>query len=178
MHDNQKVILEKVFPYHPAIGMLIAIPCFVLWGSLYYFIFGSNFRLGFIMIFATLCIGTGILVIKSISKNVIIWFNGQFMFVKIGNAEPKEYLKSNIIGFYSYDYETEAPTLKTSIVKFNFFLADGRKIYLNDSEYRNKYETEKGESLKKFLKHAQKELHFSKIKKKNFQNIYWYSDRN
>lgn len=176
MNDNNKIILEKIFPYHSTFGMLIAIPCFLFWGCLYYVIFGSNFKLSFVMIFTTLCIG--ILIIKSFSKNVTIWFNGEYMFVKIGNDKQKEYLKTSISGFYSYDYETEVPMLKTSIVKFKFILKNGKKIYLNDSEYRSRYDERKGDNLKKILKSAQNELHFSKIKKKSFQNIYWYSNRN
>ncbi|MEE6130455.1 hypothetical protein V2E39_23895, partial [Chryseobacterium arthrosphaerae] len=78
-------------------------------------------------------------------------------------------------GFYSYDYETEIPTLKTSIVKFKFILKDGQKIYLTDSEYRSRYDEKKGADLKKILKSAQKELHFTKLRKKNLQNTYWYS---
>ncbi|WP_123841413.1 hypothetical protein [Chryseobacterium arthrosphaerae] len=175
MHDNEKITLEKIFPYHPAIGMFIAIPCFLFWGCIYYLLFGSNFRLGFIMIFTALCIGTGILIIKNISKNVMIWFNDEYMFIKIGNEKPKEYLKDKITGFYSYDYETEIPTLKTSIVKFKFILKDGQKIYLTDSEYRSRYDEKKGADLKKILKSAQKELHFTKLRKKNLQNTYWYS---
>ncbi|WP_370900674.1 hypothetical protein [Chryseobacterium gossypii] len=177
MHDNEKIILEKIFPYPSAIGVLVAIPCFVLWGGLYYFIFGSIFRLGFIMIFTTLCIGTGILIIKSISKNVMIWFNEEYMFIKVGNEKPNEYLKKNITGFYSYDYETETPLMKTSIVKFKFILNDGKKVYLNDSEYRSKYDQKKGENLKRILRLAQKELHFSKLRKESFRNIYWYSTK-
>ncbi|MBD3907183.1 hypothetical protein NAL32_18890 [Chryseobacterium sp. Ch-15] len=178
MNNNEGVTIEKNFPYHPAFGMLIAIPCFLFWGCLYYFIFGSNFRLGLIMIFTTLCIGTGIWIIKSLSKSVTIWFNDAYMFVKTGDNKQKAYLKSDIVGFYSFDYETDTPQLKTSIVKFNFFLKDGKKIYLNDSEYRSRYDEKKGSDLKRLLNFVQKELQFSKIRKKNFQNIYWYSDRN
>lgn len=176
MNNNERVTIEKIFPYHPAFGMLIAIPCFLFWGCLYYFIFGSNFRLGLIMIFTTLCIGTGIGIIKSLSKSVTIWFNDAYMFVKTGDNKQKAYLKSDIVGFYSFDYETDTPQLKTSIVKFKFVLKNGKAVYLNDSEYRNKYDEKKGNNLKKILQSAEKELHFSRIKKKSFQNVYWYSD--
>jgi uncharacterized Fe-S radical SAM superfamily protein PflX len=50
-----------------------------------------------------------------------------------------------------------------------FCLKNKTDIYLNDVEYRNKYEEEKGNELKKLLKAAQKELNFQKKKRKAFR---------
>lgn len=175
MDNNKKIVLKKIFPYHSAWGAVIAIPCFLLWGMLYYYLFNGDFRLGFVMIFTILCFGMVILIIKSISRDVTIWFSEEYFFLKYGNKMQKKYLKKNILGFYCYDYNTKTPLLKKSLIKFEFILKDGSIIYLNDSEYRKKYDDEKADILKKLLTLAQKELHFSKLKKKNLQNIYWYS---
>ncbi|HCR76143.1 MAG TPA: hypothetical protein DIW37_07035, partial [Chryseobacterium sp.] len=80
-----------------------------------------------------------------------------------------------IEGFYAYDYETKTPALQSSKIYFRFCLKNKTDIYLNDVEYRNKYEEEKGNELKQFIKSSQQELHFSKKEKKSLQNIYWYS---
>lgn len=176
MNYNERIKIEKVFPYHPAFGALIAIPCFLFWGSVYWLVFGSNFRLGLVMIFTTLCIGMGIGLIRSLSRDVTIWFNDTCMFVKTGDKKLKSYLKNDIVGFYSFDYETNTPHLKTSVVKFKFVLKNGKAVYLYDSEYRNRYDEKKGNMLKKVVQSIKQELHFSQIKKKSCQNAYWYSN--
>ncbi len=61
---------------------------------------------------------------------------------------------------------------------FRFCLTIGKDIYLNDVEYKNKYDDIKGSNLKKFLKSAQTEFHFPKIHKQSLQNTYWYSNQN
>jgi hypothetical protein len=62
-------------------------------------------------------------------------------------------------------------------IYFRFCLTIGKDIYLNDVEYKNKYDDIKGSNLKKFLKSAQTEFHFSKTPKNSLQNIYWYSNQ-
>ncbi|GEM_PF-6938664 len=62
-------------------------------------------------------------------------------------------------------------------IYFRFCLTIGKDIYLNDVEYKNKYDDIKGSNLKKFLKSAQTEFHFSKTPKNRLQNIYWYSNQ-
>ncbi|MDR6735251.1 hypothetical protein [Sphingobacterium sp. 2149] len=103
-----------------------------------------------------------------------IWFDGDFMYVQKGDGAPKRFLKNNIYGFYAYNYETEAAALKTSKIYFRFCVTNGKDIYLNDVEYKNKYDDIKGSNLKKFLKSAQTELQFSKVSTHSLQNIYWY----
>lgn len=175
MADKEKFTLHNVFTQHAAWAVLIAIPCMLLFGFLYYILLGENFRLGFVMIFTALCVGTSIFIIKSASKNVTIWFNDDYMFIQKGNEKQQKYPKADIAGFYSYDYETKTPLLKTSLIKIKFTLKDGANIYLYDSAYRNKYDDEKGRMLEKIIQTMQRELGFKKVRKAKFSNVYWYS---
>lgn len=173
--DNNKFTLHNVFMHRAAWGALVALPCMVLFGFLYYIFLGDNFRLGFVMIFTALCLGTIVFIIKRSSNDVTIWFNNEYMFIQKGHGKQEKYLKDSISGFYSYDYETKTPLLKKSLIKIKFTLKDGTNIYLNDSEYRNKYDDEKGRILEKMIQTAQFELGFKKIKSAGLSNVYWYS---
>lgn len=175
MSSNKKFTLHNVYMHHAAWGALVAIPCMLLFGFLYYLFIGDDFRLGFVMIFTALCFGTIVLIIKRASKDITIWFNDEYMFIEKSNGEQQKYLKSDISGFYSYDYETKTTLLKKSLIKIKFTLRDGKNIYLNDSEYRNKYDDEKGRVLERIIQTAQHELDFKKIKSTGFSNVYWYS---
>lgn len=173
---KKEYLLKNVFPYHSAWGALVAIPYIIIWGLLYYWFFGSNFRLGFVMIFSALCFGTCAMLIKFLSKDILIWFNDDFIIIKKGNNTQKKYLKKDVLGFYSYNYETKSTILRKSLIKFKICLQDGQKIYFNDSEYKSKYEEVKGEELKKLLDALKKELGFKEIRSKKYSNIYWYSN--
>lgn len=81
-----------------------------------------------------------------------------------------------ISDFYSYDYQTQTTLLKKSLIKINFKFKNGKIIYLNDSEYHNKYDDEKGRILQNLIQTAQSELGFKKIKSIGFSNVYWYSN--
>lgn len=175
MANTEKFTLHNVYTTHAAWAVLIAIPCMLFFGVLYYIFLGENFRLGFVMIFTALCVGTIIFIIKKASKDVTIWFNEDYMFIQKGNEKQQKYLKTDISGFYSYDYETKTSLLKTSLIKMKFILKDGTNIYLNDSEYRNKYDDEKARVLEKIIQTVQQELGFKKIKSAKFSNVYWYS---
>ncbi|WP_080778286.1 hypothetical protein [Chryseobacterium phocaeense] len=175
MIENKGFIFKNVLPYHVAKTLLVIIPCMIFYGALYYLLFKGMFRLSFVMFFTLFYFGTCYLILKALSVQVRIWFDDNHLFIQKGKQQAEKYLKSDIKGFYAYDYETKAPSLQNSKIYFKICLVNNSKIYLNDVEYKNKYEEEKGENLKKFLKAAQKELHVSKIEKKNFQNIYWYS---
>ncbi|WP_347218722.1 hypothetical protein [Chryseobacterium sp.] len=108
---------------------------------------------------------------------ITIWFDDNYLYLKKNNGRYIKYAKTDIIGFYSYDYETKTPSLQNSRIYFRFCLKNKQNIYLHDVEYRSRYDEEKGNVLKRLLKEAQKELHFNQLNRKNkFQNIYWYSD--
>ncbi|WP_223607075.1 hypothetical protein [Chryseobacterium sp. OSA05B] len=89
----------------------------------------------------------------------------------------KNILRLILKDFTPYDYETKSPILQNSKVYFIFCLKNNQEIYINDVEYKSRYEEEKGENLKRFLKAAQKELNFVRIRKRNFQSSYWYSNQ-
>lgn len=175
MPDNRKFKLCNVYLHHAAWGALVALPCMLLYGFFYYIFLGDNFRLGFVMIFTGLCFGTIVFAIKKSSKDISIWFNDQYMFIE-SNGKQQKYLKDDISGFYSYDYETTTTLLRKSLIKIKFEFKDGKIIYLNDSEYRNKYDDEKGSVLKSFIQTTQSELGFKKVKSIGMSNMYWYSN--
>lgn len=165
------MILHNVYARHPAWVLPIAIPFILVFGFLYYILFGDHFKLSFIMIFTLLYLGAVAFIIKKSSEDVMIWFNDEHMFIQKGNKKQQKYLKENISGFYSYDYETKTPLLKKSLIKIKFICKDGSKIHLNDSEYRNRYDEEKGKILEKMIQTAQLELGFKKIKSTKWSGI-------
>lgn len=175
MTKDKKYLLNNVFAFHSAYAILIVIPCMIIFAFIYYYFFGPNFRLGFVMIFTIICIGTFAFVLKKMSKRVTVWFNDDYLFVQKGDLKQEKYLKSDVLGFYSYDYETKSSILKKSLIKFKFCLKNGQKIYFNDSEYRTKYNQVKGKELEEFLKILKLELGFKKISKNKLLNVYWYS---
>lgn len=175
MTNNRKIVLHNVYTKHPAWVIPIAVPCVFVFGFLYYIFFGDHFKLSFIMIFTLLYLGAVTFIIKKSSEDVMIWFNDEHMFIQKGKKRQQKYLKADISGFYSYDYETKTPILKKSLIKIKFIFKDGSKIHLNDSEYRNRYNEEKGRILEKLIQTAQLELGFQKVQSKKWSNIYWYS---
>ncbi|WP_288442633.1 hypothetical protein [uncultured Chryseobacterium sp.] len=178
MAENKVFTFNNVLPYHIARTLLVIIPCLVFYGALYYVLFKGVFRLSFVMFFFLFYFGSCYLILKAISVKLKIWFDENYFYIQKGNQTPEKYSKTDIEGFYAYDYETKAPSLQSSKIYFRFRLKNKTDIYLNDVEYKNKYEEEKGNELKKFLILAQKELHFSKTEKKSLQNVYWYSQYN
>lgn len=177
MKKNKIFTFKNVLPYHTIWTVFVIIPCLLLYASLYYFLFKGGFRLSLVSIFTLFYFGTCYLILKAISVQVKIWFNDQYLFIQKGNRKQKKYLKADIKGFYSYNYETKSPILQNSKVYFRFCLKNSQDIFINDVEYRSLYEEEKGENLKRFLKEAQKELNFVRIRKRNFQSSYWYSNQ-
>lgn len=169
---NNTIVLENVFPYSSKIGFLIGMPCFIFWASLYYIVFGGQFKLWPVMFFTGLCIATAIFIIKKMSQNVEVWFDDEFMFIQ-KQKKIEKINKKEVLGFIAYDYESEIT--KKSIIKFEFVLKNGRKIYLNDSEYKNKYEHDKGVILTQLLKKMKTQLGFSGKKRIMFDK-YFYSN--
>ncbi|MGU3373630.1 hypothetical protein [Chryseobacterium sp. M5A1_1a] len=177
MGKRKEFIFKNVLPFHMICTGLVIIPTMALYGILYYILFNAAFKLSFVMLFTLFYFGTCYLILKGVSVEVKIWFDDHYLYIKKGNRRYEKYSKADIIGFYSYDYETKAPKLQNSKIYFKFNLKNKKNIYLYDVEYRNQYEEEKGTIAKRFLKESQQELHFTKIKKKNhLQNIYWYSN--
>ncbi|MCV9930268.1 hypothetical protein OIU83_21600 [Flavobacterium sp. LS1R49] len=177
MKKRKEFIFDNVITFHPAWMIPISIPCIIFYASIYYFLFGEFFRLPIILIFTGLYMGTGIMILKMLSMKITLWFDDYYLYMRKGKNNPQKYLKNDIIGFYSYNYETLTPQLLNSKIYMQFYLKNKKKIYFYDVEYRSRYENKKGRELRKFLIIAQQELGFSKINKKRFQNIYWYSTK-
>ncbi|MCT2406920.1 hypothetical protein NZD88_05055 [Chryseobacterium antibioticum] len=177
MKKNKIFTFKNVLPYHSVWTVFVIIPCLFLYASLYYFLFKGGFRLSLVSIFTLFYFVTCYLILKAISVQVKIWFNDQYLFIQKGNRKQEKYPKADVKGFYSYDYETKSTILQNSKVYFRFCLKNSHDIFINDVEYRSLYEVEKGENLKRFLKEAQKELNFVRIRKRNFQSSYWYSNQ-
>ena len=175
MIANKKFNFKNVITFNPVYTFFIAIPLVCFWGYLYYLLTKGNFYLGLVMLFTGFYFATVLGLLKLISSNITIWFDDNYMYVQKGNNRFEKYKKSEIEGFYSYDYETKTPSLKSSITMLKLYLTNKKIVYLNDIDYRNKYEEEKGDQLRRFLQSTQIELNFEKIKKKKLQNIYWYS---
>lgn len=172
---KREFILKNVLPFHAGWTVLVIIPTMVLYGTLYYFLF--DFSVSLMTIFTLLYFGTCYLILKAISVKITIWFDDNYLYLKKDNKRYVKYLKADIIGFYSYDYETKTPQLRNSKIYFWICLKNKHNIYLHDVEYRSCYDEDKGTELTRLLKKVQKELKFTRIKTKNrFQNIYWYSD--
>lgn len=117
--------------------------------------------------------------VRIFSKQVQIWFDASCMYVQLGQALPQCYAKADIVGFYSYDYATQAPALKSSKICIHFYLRNGQKIMLNDSDYRRSVDESSQIILKKFLQTAQRELNFLSVRqryKHYADGVYWYSD--
>lgn len=177
MKKNKIFTFKNVLPYHSVWTVFVIIPCLFLYASLYYFLFKGGFRLSLVSIFTLFYFVTCYLILKTISVQVKIWFDENYLYLQKGNRPWKKYSKTDIKGFYSYNYETKSPILQNSKIYFRFCLKNSPDIYLNDVEYKSRYEEEKGENLKKFLKSAQMELRFSMMRKKNYQSVFWYSNQ-
>lgn len=175
MAKNNVFTFKQVLPYPTSWSLFIIIPSLICYSLLYYIFFKGIFHLSIMMFFMLIYLGTCYSILKALSVRMTIWFEGDFISIQKGNDAPQKYLKTNIYGFYAYNYETEATALKTSKIYFRLCFTNGKDIYLNDVEYKKKYDEIKGRNLRKFLKTVQTELQFTKTSKHNLQNIYWYS---
>lgn len=141
MKKNKIFTFKNVLPYHVIWTIFVIIPCLLLYASLYYFLFKGGFRLSLVSIFTLFYFGTCYLILKAISVQVKIWFNDQYLFIQKGNRKQKKYLKADIKGFYSYNYETKSPILQNSKVYFRFCLKTVRiflLMTLNTEAYMKK----------------------------------------
>ncbi len=172
---KKEFTFNRVITFHVVWQIVIAIPCILLFGAIYSFLFKGNAILSMMMLFTLLTMGAMYLNYKIISVKIVLRFDEQYFYVKKGRKKTQKYEKTDIIGFYSFDYETRAPQLKTSKILFQFYLKNEKKLYLYDIEYRDRFEEEKGKELRKFLFNAQQELHFSQIRRRKWRNTYWYS---
>lgn len=174
----KKFILNQVYPYSSISSLLIALPVMLIYAVAYYSVLGDGFYLGPVSLTFLFYFATTVGIVRLFSKDVTIWFDSRYMYVQLNQQKPHRYDKQEILGFYSYDYSTQSPLLFNSKISIHFYLTNGKKIYFNDSSYRNIVDEDKRLLLLKFLKTAQNELKFSPIRRKYrhyANNVYWYT---
>ncbi|WP_288397111.1 hypothetical protein [uncultured Acinetobacter sp.] len=170
---------ERVYPYSAFQVLWMCVPVLLVFVLIYVYVVGTGFHLGPVSLLFLLYFGTVAGLVRMFSKQVQIWFDASCMYVQLGQALPQCYAKADIVGFYSYDYATQAPALKSSKICIHFYLRNGQKIMLNDSDYRRSVDESSQIILKQFLQTAQRELNFLPVRqryKHYADGVYWYSD--
>jgi hypothetical protein len=114
-----------------------------------------------------------------LAKTFIIYFDPGSMYIGEQNKKPQRYLKSDIEGFYSYDYER----LERSFISIQIRFKNGKKISLTDTVMFERVEMDKAQMLQRFLKVAKKQLNFTYVKKNRTRSLQklgacWYSNVN
>ena len=166
-----KVVLFPYY-YNYLLGLFITVPAFLLYG-----IYGINY-LGTLGLAATFLLSGFVIVniIKHLSKSVTIYFDEQYMYIVLNGTKTKKYLKKEITGFYSYNYEG----VEKSFISIQFHFKNNQKLELTDIDITEKLKKEKALLLKSFLKIAKKELGFNMIEKNRARSLQklgaiWYS---
>jgi hypothetical protein len=114
-------------------------------------------------------------ILKALSKTVEINFDTNYIrFIYDGKAI--QYMKSDLKGFYSFNYFKKA----NSTISMCFVFTDGKKIDISDYLGTGKFIPEKHEMLKNFLTTAEDELGFTDVsvsKSRSFGKIgnVWFS---
>lgn len=173
-----KYPLKEVLLFRPFYTFFIALPIAAFWIGGFIWISGRHLRLAFLPMVTIFCFITCYALLKLISKNIEIWFEENFLFIKTSENKTIKIRKEEILGIKTYDYETQFDVLKTSQIKFTIYLRNGKKIYINDIEYRSKLEIEKAELLKSLLRKMQRELNFEKKDKRKYSKTFWYKKIN
>jgi len=162
-----KNVLTVPFVYFLPIAVVIGFPFFFIYATIGVKAVGV---FGLVVVFL-LVFGLFKLFIDIISKTVEICFAGNRIIIN-----NQEYKKDQILGIYMRDYEER----QTSIISFEIWFVNGKKLEITDTEYRNQYNPKKGDELYAFIRTLKRELNFIKTKKDNFRAMqgraaYWYS---
>ncbi|SHF35274.1 hypothetical protein [Chryseobacterium sp. OV279] len=165
---KKEFYLKNVIPFNPMYAYLLAIPCILLWGGVYYYFLGVNFKLSFMMIFGLLCFITMYFAMKLISADITLKFDKDHLYIIRNNNKEEKYFKSDIKGFYSYNYNTSQ---KRSALKLELQLNNDRKIFIDSIEGMDV------SILINIVKTLQSELNFEIIEKNRFNNRFWYSTK-
>ncbi|MCT2561108.1 hypothetical protein [Chryseobacterium herbae] len=165
---KKEFYLKNVIPFNPLYAYLLAIPCVLFWSAVYYFFLGVNFKLSFMMIFALLCFITMYFAMKLISADITLKFDKDYLYIIKNKNKEEKYFKSDIKGFYSYNYNTSQ---KKSALKLELQLTDDRKIFIDSIEGIDV------SILINIIKTLQSELNFEIIEKNKFNNRFWYSTK-
>lgn len=110
------------------------------------------------------------------SKQVIIYFDRKRMYVATNGRNFKDYLKRDIKGVYSHNYDERARAYTSISILFK----NGTYISINDTTFGDAKDDEKAQMLKQFLKTIKRQLDFDLIKKNKWRAFrllgpYWYS---
>ncbi len=146
-HYTQRFLLNKVvtFPYYInyLLGLIIVVPLCFLYGETGLRYFGV---LG--LVFTFFISGLVVLsVIKALSKSVTIYFDKHSMYVVYDDKKLEVYLKNDVAGFYSYNYEQ----VEKSFISIQILLKNGNKINLTDINISEKVDKEKAQMLRSFF---------------------------
>lgn len=179
MQDYKKneFVLQSVttLPYYVnyILGFTIGVPLFFIYSKIGFRYFGT---IGLVLTFFIFCLVMLFIIKKFMVKTIVIYFDSVFLYVKENRKDLKKYKKTDILGFYSYNYEQ----FEKSFVSFQIKLNNGTNINLTDTSTSQKIDKEKAKLLKRFLITAKKELNFSLIRKSRLRSIQklgacWYS---
>lgn len=156
------------------ISLVLSLVLFYLYGEIGFRYFG---RLGMSFTFLILGIIIFLMMRFFLAKTMIIYFDPGSIYIGEQNKKPKRYLKSDIDGFYSYDYER----LERSFISIQIRFKNGKKISLTDTVMSERVEMDKAQMLQRFLRTAKKQLNFTYVKKNRARSLQklgacWYSD--
>ncbi|WP_029287878.1 hypothetical protein [Pedobacter sp. R20-19] len=176
-HKYEKFILRPVttLPHYVnyILGFVVGVPLFVIYGETGFRYFGTY---GLIFTFFVFGIIMLLLINFFMTKTIIVYFDQVFLYIEEKKKELKKYKKTDISGFYSYDYER----VEKSFISIQINLSNGKNINLTDTSTSQTIDKEKAELLRRFLITAKKELNFSLVTKNSLRSIQklgacWYS---
>ena len=176
-YKNEKFILKPVstLPYYInyILGFIIAVPLFFIYSEIGFRHFGT---FGLIFTFFVFGIIMLLLIKFFMTKTIVVYFDQCFFYIEENKKQLKKYKKTDISGFYSYDYEQ----VEKSFISIQIKLSNGKNINLTDTSTSQTIDKEKAKLLRRFLITAKKELNFSFVNKNSLRSIQklgacWYS---
>ncbi len=176
-YKYEKFILKPVttLPYYInyILGFIIGVPLFFIYSKMGFRYFG---RFGLIFTFFVFGI-IMLLVLKFfMTKTLAVYFDQVFLYIEDNKKEIKKYKKTDVLCFYSYDYER----IEKSFISIQIKLSNGNNINITDTSTSQTIDKEKAKLLRRFLITAKKELNFSLVNKNSLRSIQklgacWYS---
>lgn len=160
---KEKFHFDKVYLYNPLtfIGYLLVVG--ILFGAPY--IVALTFHIHLYWLF-NLRLWAGIVLLSCVAlanrflnSNITISFDDIHLCIQINQKELK-FLKKEVTGFYSYNYNQE----RQSAVDFSFHFNNGKKLSFRDANYQpSKFDESKYVMLKDFVQTMENELGFKSL---------------
>ncbi|WP_311953024.1 hypothetical protein [Mucilaginibacter terrae] len=115
-------------------------------------------------------------VMRASSKQIIIYFDRKRMYIATNGRDFKEYLKRDVKGIYSHNYDERT----LAYISISILFKNGKQIRINDTAFGEVKDDEKAQMLKQFVKTVKRQLNFSLINKSRWRVFkllgpYWYS---